>query len=112
MFLCTLNIFRHVLVEWGFENPTKKKKKKVKFESLQGDTHIHTLTGTHTAHRVLRPAKSVLALAHLAAGDRGAVVDCFLVQLVLVHLQLQELPALQQRVILVMLMLVNELDLS
>lgn len=50
-------------------------------------THTHSLTlgGILTARRVVRPAKSVLALAHLAADDQGAVADRFLVRLVLVH---------------------------
>lgn len=51
--------------------------------------NTRTLTLIHTAHRVVTSAKSVLALVHLAAGEQGAAVDCFLVQLVLVHLQLQ-----------------------
>lgn len=63
-------------------------------------SNTHTLTGIHTAHRGPRPAKSVLALVHLAAGGQKATADCFLVQLVLVHLQLLELPALQQKAIL------------
>lgn len=65
-----------------------------KLESLRGK-HTCTHTGIRTALRVLRPAKSVLALVRLAAGDRGAVVDCFLVH----HFQLRQLSALQQKVI-------------
>lgn len=49
---------------------------------------------THIAHRVVRPAKNVQARVHLAAGDQAEVADCFLVQLVHVHLQLEELQAL------------------
>lgn len=41
--------------------------------------HTHTPTDTHTLCKVVRPAKSVLALVHLAAGDQRAVADCFLV---------------------------------
>lgn len=88
--------FRHIFVKWCFENP--KQKWKIGIITRQTHTHEHTLTGIHTAHRVLRSAKSVLALVHVAAGDQGAVVDCFLVRLV--HLQLRQLPALQQRVVL------------
>lgn len=56
-------------------------------------THTNILTGIHTAQKVLRPAKSVLAPEHLAAGDLGGVADCSLVQLVQIHFQLL---ALQQ----------------
>ncbi len=59
---------------------------------------MRTLTGIHTAHRVLRPARRVPALGRLAAGDRGAAADCLWVQLVWIHFLLQELRALQQRV--------------
>lgn len=72
----------------------KIQSKKKKMENWNHDkSNTHTLTGIHTAHRGPRPAKSVLALVHLAAGGQKATADCFLVQLVLVHLQLLELPA-------------------
>lgn len=67
-----------------------------KIRHFTRQTHTHALW-----HSYLKgPAKSVLILVHLAAGDQGASVDCFLAQLVLGYLQLQEIPSLQQRLIL------------
>lgn len=64
-------------------------------ENNDDKTNTHTHTDWHT---VLRHAKSVRALVRPAAGDWGAGADCFLVSLVQIHRELQELPALKHRV--------------
>lgn len=67
---------------------------------MTSQTHVQAHGHTNSTQRGgVRPAKSVLALVHLAAGGQGAAADCFLVRLVL-QFQLRERPALQEKNIL------------